>query len=595
MSEKLARSAPTQNLDPQDLDKGAEPGPEATVADLTEQVLPGLDDLPVSSLRVLEPLLATLEPHLQPGNEDLVQQTLALLRLVTSDINCLAVALAYVCCGEEQLPDLPMSQEQQDLLRQVRGTEMISALAPKGAAAFSQSSPQVEHLRRMVLDISQDMRVLLIKIAERGGRLHQERGRDRRLARQIAREVFRIHAPIAGRLGFYALKSELEDLCLETLSPRGAKRIEALLARDRAQRSEYIERFATGLHDRLQKAGLACEVSARAKNTYSIYRKLRRKNMDLSSSLCDVYGVRVLVEEISQCYQVLGLVHSWWRHLRAEFDDYIGNAKPNGYRSIHTAVVGPDGETIEVQIRTRRMHEESEIGAAAHGSYKGDRYFNPWYEKRLRHLRQLAADEQGEGSELMERFALDEAIKHIYVYTPDGDTLELPANATVLDCAYAIHTDLGNRCLGGKIDDAQRHSIYRVLRSGERVEILTAAVDMVSEDWLRPDNPAVHTALGRQAVRRALRRKVRGAARDRGEALAMDLLHRAGLPLVSLKEAAGRLSLDGVEELFKRLGEGRISISDLRRELPQTKGAQGKGGAEAAQDGQERDDSGELS
>src|SRR5690606_16843743 len=273
--------------------------------------------------------------------------------------------------------------------------------------------------------------------------------------RKVAEEVFNIYAPLAHRLGIGHLKWELEDLAFRYMQPDAYKKIARLLDEKRLARQDYINEVVQRLRDDLLAAGIKCDVYGRAKHIYSIWRKMSRKNLDFSQ-IYDIRAVRILVPELKDCYAALGIVHGLWRHIPNEFDDYIANPKENGYRSLHTAVVGPEGKVLEVQIRTHTMHEEAELGVCAHWRYKGTdtRNKSSGYEAKINWLRQVLEwqEELGDLSGLVDHLKADVASDRVYVFTPEGHVVDLPQGATPVDFAYRVHTEIGHACRGARVN-----------------------------------------------------------------------------------------------------------------------------------------------
>lgn len=339
-------------------------------------------------------------------------------------------------------------------------------------------SHQLENLRKMLLAMVADVRAVLIILAERLWLLRQ--GVDE----NFAKETLNIYAPLANRLGIASLKWEMEDLCFRYSQPEIYKKIAKFLASRREEREVYITKMINILQAKLLEAGIKdFEVSGRVKHIYSIYKKMERKKSELSE-IYDISAVRVLVPSIENCYAVLGIVHDAWERIPKEFDDYITHPKPNGYRSIHTAVIGPENKTVEVQIRTLDMHQESELGVAAHWRYKEGGAQKSSYEAKIAWLRQVM-EWQKEIKTEKEKPSLDLFADRVYVFTPTGDIIDLPQGATPLDFAYQVHSEVGHRCKGAKVDGSIVPLTYQ-LQTGERVEILTAKNPSPSRDWLSP-------------------------------------------------------------------------------------------------------------
>ncbi len=381
--------------------------------------------------------------------------------------------------------------------QRLEGRSLAQALSPKLATLVQNSArlsvmsayreaadAQADKLRKMLLSMAQDPRAVIIRLAERLARLRS--CRQMPFERRLAEETIELHAPLAGRLGIWQLKWELEDLAFRHLDPDAYRRIAVWLVERRAEREDYVQRVVAQVHRVLAEAGVKAEVSGRAKHIYSIWNKMRRKEIE-PQQLYDVLALRILVQEVSQCYAALGLVHGLWRQIPEEFDDYIARPKSNLYRSLHTAVIGPEERPLEVQMRTYEMHRHAELGVAAHWRYKEGRTRQVREGERSAWFKGLLDRGPGdpEGADLIARLSARAFRERIYVVTPQGRVVDLPLGATPLDFAYAVHTALGHRCRGAKVDGVMVPLAY-TLQSGQQVEILTARNGTPSRDWLNP-------------------------------------------------------------------------------------------------------------
>ncbi|MBK6918092.1 MAG: bifunctional (p)ppGpp synthetase/guanosine-3',5'-bis(diphosphate) 3'-pyrophosphohydrolase [Deltaproteobacteria bacterium] len=393
-----------------------------------------------------------------------------------------------------------------------------------------------ENLRKMFLAIASDIRVVLLALAER---VHVLRGLDARPEperRGIARETMEVYAPLANRLGIWQMKWEFEDLAFRALEPQTYREIKALLADKRTARTAAIEQVITLLRERVGELGIDARVSGRPKHIYSIYKKMQRKRLGYEQ-IYDVSAVRVIVDRIEDCYGVLGMVHGLWTPIAGEFDDYIARPKGNDYRSLHTAVVGPDGKPLEVQIRTQEMHEYNEYGVAAHWRYKeGASRADKRFDAKINLLRQLmawqrevtVAPEHNDDGELANAMRSELFTDQVYVFTPGGEVVDLPQGATPVDFAYRIHTDVGHRCRGAKVNGQIVTLDYR-LQTGERVEIITAKQPKPSRDWINPQLGFVHTSSARQKIKAYFRAQQRDAAIAQGREVVERELERLGI------------------------------------------------------------------
>ncbi|KAA3620339.1 MAG: bifunctional (p)ppGpp synthetase/guanosine-3',5'-bis(diphosphate) 3'-pyrophosphohydrolase, partial [Proteobacteria bacterium] len=359
-----------------------------------------------------------------------------------------------------------------------------------------------ENLRKMLIAMIDDVRVVLARLACQVQRLRRCRELDRESQRMLGRETLEVFAPLANRLGIWQFKWELEDFAFRFIDPEAYKDLAGRLAERRVDRELYIQQYIDTLRAGLDKAGIEGEVAGRPKHLYSIYKKMRRKGLEFGD-ITDMRAVRILVRSVADCYAALGLVHTRWPHIPGEFDDYIATPKENGYRSIHTAVIGPEGKVVEVQIRTFDMHEENELGVAAHWRYKERSRHDQATDTKILWLRQLLEwkQEVGEGSEFFEQFRNDTAEERVYVFSPRGRVIDLPTGSTPIDFAYAIHTDVGNQCRGAKVNGRMVPLNYQ-LATGEQVEILTARNETPSRDWLNASLGYVKTQKARSRIQR---------------------------------------------------------------------------------------------
>ena len=363
------------------------------------------------------------------------------------------------------------------------------------------SNQQIENLRKMLLAMVADVRAVIIILAERLWQLRQAKALPSEEQQKLAQETFAVYAPLANRLGIWQIKWETEDLCMRYLHPEQYSNIAKWLATRRVEREDYITKMINIVSSMLGAAKIKrAEVTGRVKHIYSISRKMARKNVTIEE-IYDISALRICVETIDDCYAVLGLLQETWSHVLEEFDDYIALPKPNGYRSIHTVLIGPDKRYLEVQIRTHQMHQESELGVAAHWRYKEGVLQTSSYESKIALLRQVMAWQQ----ELVDKEATptqpaqDLFADRVYVFTPLGDIIELPQGATPLDFAYAIHSEVGHRCRGAKVN-GNIVTLTHKLQTGERIEILTGKHAHPSRDWANPQYGFLKTTRARARV-----------------------------------------------------------------------------------------------
>jgi len=457
-----------------------------------------------------------------------------------------------------------------EIARLVDGMTKLSGVdETMGGSDEERSEREAENLRKMLLAIVDDPRVILIKLADR---LHNMRTlkaiRDEERRRRIARETLDIFAPLAGRLGMYQIKWQLEDLGFRYSNSDAYAGIAAKLNERRQDR----ERQVAELIDRIKRA-LAAEgivpvrVGGRPKHIYSIYKKMQAKGVSFDQ-IYDVRAVRIIVRTVPECYHVLGIIHNLWRPLPGGFDDYIASPKDNSYQSLHTDVMAEDGKTLEVQIRTEEMHEIAEFGIAAHWKYKErGRQTDEVFEHKIKWLQSALAEPRGDDPQaLVDLMRTDVFRDQVYVFTPRGKAIELPVGATPIDFAYAIHTEVGHRCRGAKVD-GRLISLNYQLQNGQTVEILTTKRGGPSRDWLNPELGYLRTARARQKVRQWFRRQAREQNIERGRELVEKELRRLSLEKFKLDELARLFHQESTDEFLAKVGTGDIQPSTIATRL----------------------------
>jgi GTP pyrophosphokinase len=439
--------------------------------------------------------------------------------------------------------------------RLVEGALRIAGL--KNLRKTATETLQAHRLRQLLLTIAEDPRVVLVSLAHQLCALRRAESDSDQIRRVLAQETLEVFAPLANRLGVWQLKQELEDLAFRYLQPDAYQRISEGLDRRHADRRRYIAEVVARLRDELHRAGIRAEISGRPKHVYGVWNKMRQKGLEIGG-VFDVLGFRILVDDVSSCYAALGVVHGLWEPLLDAFDDYIAKPKPNGYQSLHSAVIGPEGVTIEVQIRTFAMDRYAELGVAAHWQYKeGLQRRIAWSRGFLR-----TDDSAPHQVDFLERFKQAAFHDRIYVLTPQGHIIDLPAGATPLDFAYAIHTQVGHRCRGARVDGVMV-SLATPLRSGQQVEILTARESRPSRDWLNPNLGYLKTASARAKVRRWLKQQDHEAHVAQGRAVLEREHRRLGLAEINIAELAKRFKMRRPEDLLAAIGRGEISAVRL--------------------------------
>ncbi len=429
---------------------------------------------------------------------------------------------------------------------------------------------RVENLRKLLMSMAEDIRVVLIKLADR---LHNMRTlkalpKARRLS--IAQETLDIYAPLAHRLGIWEIKWRLEDLAFQHLNPTDYKKISKLLRSKRVSREEYIEGIRSKLTESLKDSGIEAVVTGRPKHIYSIHKKIQRyqdQNMTIGD-IYDLFALRIIVNGVNDCYSALGVVHSLWRPLRDQFDDYIANPKDNLYQSIHTAVLCKGAFPVEVQIRTAEIHELAEYGVAAHWLYKEGRDSDPQFDKKMIWLRQLLdwqRDVSG-AEDFIESFKTDIFDSQVYVYTPKGDLKELPSGSTPLDFAYQIHTDIGHQCVGAHVN-GKLVSLQYKLKNGDSIEIVTSKTERgPSIDWLNPNLGYIKTNSARQKIRQWFNRQEQRINIQRGKELYSKQVRRLTTNL-NLNEISKVMGMESSDELYHSIGTGSVTVSQIAAKL----------------------------
>ncbi len=450
-------------------------------------------------------------------------------------------------------------------------TDIVNGVTKIGQLVFGdRQTQQAEYIRKMILSMSHDIRVLLVKLADRVHNMRTLGYMEPAKQKRIARETLEIYAPLAGRLGMFRLKAELEDLSFYYLEPEAYQQIQDGLARKKGALEKYNREMCQFLRDNLAEHHIKGEVSGRVKNLYSIYRKLQAQQITLDE-LYDLLAFRIIVDTVHECYETLGVIHAIFRPVPGRLKDYIGMPKGNMYQSIHTTVIGQGGERLEIQIRTWEMHRVAEEGIAAHWSYKERRAYHEKDAQRFSWLKQMVdlQKELKNPQELLEGVRLELYPDEVYVFTPTGDVKELPRGATLVDFAYAIHSEVGNRCSGAKVN-GRMVPLRTELQNGDTVEITTSPHHHPSRDWLQ----FVKTTKARHKIRQWL--KV--AEREQSIALGKELLERelrkAGASLQKLikegeelKKVVQEFSFRAIDDLLAAIGHGKVSPGQVSNRL----------------------------
>ncbi|MCG6116746.1 MAG: bifunctional (p)ppGpp synthetase/guanosine-3',5'-bis(diphosphate) 3'-pyrophosphohydrolase [Aquimonas sp.] len=487
---------------------------------------------------------------------------LGLLDRLGADAETLQAALFYALpAAREALPGLAAAPGLEALLEGQAAAEKVWSLWGERGVHSS-----AEGLRRLLLAIVRDLRVVLILLSRQLAEMRAAASLDEPERRRLAQLSADIHAPLANRLGIWQLKWELEDLAFRYLQPDTYRRIAKLLDEKRGDREHFIETAKSRLRAALAEAGIAAEVAGRPKHIYSIWKKMQRKDVPFSD-LYDIRAVRVLADDITACYAALGVAHSVWTPIASEFDDYIANPKGNQYRSLHTAVVGPEGKTLEIQIRTHDMHQHAELGVAAHWRYKEGGGGDAGFERKIAWMRQLLEGKEGEeDSALLAGLSTELIEDRVYLLTPQGQVIDLPRGGTVLDFAYHVHTEVGHRCRGAKVN-GRIVPLTHAPRSGDRVEILTAKTGEPRRDWLLTNSGYLISGRARDKVRAWFHKLDQARNLQAGREVLDKELKRLALHQLDLSQVLPKFRLPRLEDLYFAVALGDISPSQVARAL----------------------------
>jgi len=514
-------------------------------------------------------------PHGLIGCFDAGLEMAGILGGLHMDEEVLIAAVIYRAVREERVAinkvESSLGSEVASLVQGVLRMAAISSLRTETEPVLGQGNAQVENIRKMLVAMVDDVRVGLIKLAERTQAIRAVKNHsDPEKQKRVAREVFEIYAPLAHRLGIGQIKWELEDVSFRYLEPEAYASIAKMLDGKRLDRDRYIGEVVDVVESQLKEAGIDAVVSGRAKHIYSIWRKMQRKNLAFDQ-VYDIRALRIMVPQLKDCYASLGIIHTLWRNITREFDDYIANPKDNGYRSLHTAVIGPNAKVLEVQIRTNDMHEASELGVCAHWLYKGTdtNGNNKSYEQKIEWLRQVLEWHEDAGgdsdiNELASELTNDFGKDRIYVFTPEGHVVDVPYGSTPVDFAYHIHTEVGHRCRGAKVD-GRIVPLSTVLRNGQKVEIITGPESTPNRDWLRASLGYLNSSRARSKARAWFKKQAREQNVHAGRILLEREIKRLALTSVDYKILTKKLQYLTVDDLYGALGAGDVSTSQIMR------------------------------
>ena len=480
--------------------------------------------------------------------------------------------VAGILCRAVRENRLSLAQVQEEfgetvakLIEGVQQMDAITAAQESHDNVTLGGQDQVDNVRKMLVAMVDDVRVALIKLAERTWAIRAIKNESTEFKQRIAKQVSEIYAPLAHRLGIGYIKWELEDIAFRYLSPERYATIAKLLDGRRLDREEYISRVINLLESKLRDEQIEATVTGRAKHIYSIARKMDNKDIDFEQ-VYDASAVRVLVPEVKDCYATLGVVHSLWRLVPNEFDDYIAIPKPNGYRSLHTAVIGPEGKAMEVQIRTHAMHEEAEFGVCSHWQYKGaDRKGKSHgYEEKIDWLRQVLQwhEEVGDISHLAEEMRFDVRSDRIYVFTPAGHVVDLVPEATPVDFAYRVHTEVGNHCRGARVNGVIV-PLNHALNTGDQVEILTAEHATPRREWLNPSLGYTRVGRTRSKIQHWFKLQDKEVNADAGQAMIEREIQRLDLAGIDFDKLVNELHYENSEDMYADVGAGDLSVEQV--------------------------------
>ncbi len=498
------------------------------------------------------------------------QEMVEILHQLNMDDATLQAALVYPYCQQNELTNDDIKSEfGQEIARLIIGVRRMDAIkvlhGRRSAKTPSQpSESQVDSIRRMMLSMVEDVRAVVIKMAERIIALQKVKEADEESRVMVARECASIYAPLANRLGIGQLKWELEDLAFRYLHPATYKQIAKQLDGKRKERAQYIDDLVNSLQGMLDEENIRAEVYGRPKHIFSIWKKMQKKGLTFEQ-LFDIRALRIIADRLQDCYAALGTVHAHFKHIPNEFDDYIATPKANGYQSIHTVIIGPQGKPVEIQIRTQQMHQDAELGIAAHWKYKeGASGKHSSYDERINWLRKILLwqEEVAESGDLVEELRSQVFDDRVYVFTPKGDVIDLPQGATPLDFAYYIHSNVGHACIGAKVNGRIVPFTYQ-LRNGDQVEVTTGREPNPSRDWMHPGLGYVHSSRARATIHSFFKKQDRDKNLHAGKELLERELERVDIPLKSAAKACDKFNLNNVDDLYAAIGAGDVRVMQV--------------------------------
>jgi GTP pyrophosphokinase len=563
---------------------GAGPNGSSGLEQQLEQLLARLDARgvpPVGLERVRDAFVLARDAHQdqkRKSGEPYIIHPLAVAGvLVDLGLDADAIAAAFLHDVVEDTPVTDADLRQmfgEDVARLVRGVTKIGEIEarelPDHGSATREAAAEAESLRRLLLASVDDLRVLLIKLADRLHNMQTLGALSQAKRMRMARETLDVYAPLANRLGIWQFKGAFEDLALKELEPETVELIHTVLADRREAHEELLAEAMEELRSRLREAGLDAEIKSRAKHTYSIYRKMVRKDLD-ADQILDVLALRVMVDTIEQCYLVLGVVHAMWQPIEGEFDDYIGKKKPNLYQSLHTSVIGPGGHPLEVQIRTHEMDEIAEYGVAAHWMYKENASLSDGVQSQIAELRRTLEhhdEDTADAVSFVETLKTDVFRDQVYVFSPMGKVVELPAGATPIDFAYHIHTEVGHRCRGAEVN-GRMVALDTPLETGQTVKIITAKGDEIgpSRDWANPSLGYVASHRANAKIGQWFRRQAQGKAMKSGREVLERQLRKLGMTRMKHDKVAKLFGHQKLEDFLSAVGRQEIGSQQITAKL----------------------------
>ncbi|MFT6344597.1 MAG: GTP pyrophosphokinase [Paraglaciecola sp.] len=502
------------------------------------------------------------------------QEMVEILHELHMDDETLQAALIYPYCELHKLDEDQITQQFGEGIKKlivgVRRMDAIKSLHTSANSKKKNDEAQIDNVRRMLLAMVEDVRAVVLKLAERICTLQKVKHEDEETRVLVARECANIYAPLANRLGIGQLKWELEDHSFRYLHPNTYKKIATLLDERRSDRQQYIEDFVGELQDVLDSQNIKAKVYGRPKHIYSIWKKMQKKHLDFEQ-LYDIRAVRIIADRLQDCYAALGVVHASWKHIPNEFDDYIATPKANGYQSIHTVTFGKEGKTVEIQIRTAQMHEDAELGVAAHWRYKeGTTSSRSGYEERINWLRRILLwqEEVADSGDLVEELRSQVFDDRVYVFTPKGDVVDLPFGSTPLDFAYYIHSNVGHRCNGAKISGRIVPFTYE-LQTGDQVEILTGKRSNPSRDWMHPGLGYVYSSRARAKIQTYFKKQDKSKNQQAGKELLDRELGKLNIESKEASDATSRFNMQTLDDLYAAIGGGDVRIMQVVHFLQQ--------------------------